>query len=145
MKASRHIPMPVLQRQGDGENFLSKISSKSRRIGIVEDNRALLELYQAILKYEGHDIVFLAHSGEELVRTAKEEKLGGVEVLITDNNMARISGLEAARIVKKHYPDILVIIASAEDSELEKETLDAGFVYLRKPFSISKLAETVLE
>ncbi|MDH2901992.1 MAG: response regulator [archaeon] len=118
-------------------------SRPSRRVGIVEDNVALLDLYKTILKTCGHDVVFIAQSGEELVRAGRDGRLSDVEVLITDNRMARMSGLEAARIVTRHYPNIQIIIASAEDQDLEKVAHDSGFLFLRKPFSVLKLVDSV--
>ena len=136
--------MQIIQLQGEYRQTLNESSNRaSRRVGIVEDNVALLDLYKMILKTCGHDVVFLAQSGEELVRAGRDGRLSDVEVLITDNRMARMSGLEAARIVTQRYPSIQVIIASAEDQDLEKDARDSGFEFLRKPFSVLKLVDSL--
>ena len=136
--------MQTIQRQGEYRQTLNDSANRlNRKIGIVEDNIALLDLYKTILKTCGYDVVFLAQSGDELVRAGRDGRLSDVEVLITDNRMARMSGLEAARIVTRNYPNIQVIIASAEDQDLEKDARDSGFLFLRKPFSVLKLVDSV--
>ncbi len=143
-KAAGPKGMQTIQRQGEYRQTLNDSANRlNRKIGIVEDNVALLDLYKTILKTCGHDVVFIAQSGEELVRAGRDGRLSDVEVLITDNRMARMSGLEAARIVTRHYPNIQVIIASAEDQDLEKDARDSGFLFLRKPFSVLKLVDSV--
>jgi CheY-like chemotaxis protein len=133
------------ERQEGVKQKLKPIPNKaSRKVGLVEDNAALLELYKKILTARGHEIIFFAKSGEELVDAARKGKLSDVEVLITDNRMGSMSGLEAARILVRRHPDIQVIIASAEDDDLERHATQCGFVFLRKPFSLLKLADTVL-
>jgi CheY-like chemotaxis protein len=132
-------------QQKTSEQILNKIGRKpSRRIGIVEDNPVLLNLYREILISNGHEIVFEAESGEELVRAVHERNLPNLQVLITDDRMGSISGFEAARILSKYNSDIQIIVASAEDGELETKARKSGFLYLRKPFSLLKLVEAVL-
>jgi CheY-like chemotaxis protein len=134
------------RKEGVDGQILTGIHNKlGRRVGIVEDNIVLLDLYRKILSSRGHDIVFFAQSGEELARAALEGELSKVQVLITDNRMSGMSGLEAARMLVKYYPDIRIIVASAEDDDLEKEARKSGFVFLRKPFSLLKLADTILQ
>jgi CheY-like chemotaxis protein len=134
------------REEGVDGQILTGIHNKlGRRVGIVEDNIMLLDLYRKILSSRGHDIVFFAQSGEELARAALEGELSKVQVLITDNRMGGMSGLEAARMIVKYYPDIRIIVASAEDDDLEKEARKSGLVFLRKPFSLLKLADTILQ
>lgn len=134
----------IIQLQGEYRQTLNESAKRSsRRVGIVEDNVALLNLYKTILKTRGHDVIFLAQSGEELVRAGRDGRLSDVEILFTDNRKSRMSGLEAARIVTRHYPNIQVIIASAEDQDLEKDAHDSGFLFLRKPFSVLKLVDSL--
>jgi CheY-like chemotaxis protein len=134
------------REEGVDGQILTGIHNKlGRRVGIVEDNIVLLDLYRKILSSRGHDIVFFAQSGEELARAALEGELSKVQVLITDNRMGGMSGLEAARMIVKYYPDIRIIVASAEDDDLEKEARKSGLVFLRKPFSLLKLADTILQ
>lgn len=49
------------------------------------------------------------------------------EVVIMDYIMPKMDGIQAAAIIKKHYPDISVIILSIEDSPgLKNQAIEAG-------------------
>jgi DNA-binding NtrC family response regulator len=114
-----------------------------KKIAIVDDNLGLSGLYATILKLHGHEVVFRANTGEGLVRAAEEGKLSDVQVVVVDYRMTGINGLAAARTVIARYPQIGVIIASADD-DVEDEARNSGFLFLKKPFLLERLPEYVL-
>ena len=57
--------------------------------------------------------------------------------------MPTISGLEATGIIKETFPDIKVILISA-DMKVEEEALDNGAsAFLLKPTSFTKVLSTI--
>ncbi len=64
-----------------------------------------------------------------------------VDVVITDVMMPRLNGLELIRWAKKHYPDILWIIQSGQDTfDTAVEAIQLGaFDFLAKPPNLKRL------
>jgi len=115
-------------------------SHKNKKIAIVDDVSEMHALYSAALKRFGHEVVFTASSGEEIVN----EILAGnspIDTIIMDYRMSGINGLDAAKRILKERPDIEIIMASADDA-IKDEALKAGVArFLVKPFPITKLVD----
>ncbi len=115
-------------------------SHKNKKIAIVDDVSEMHALYSAALKRFGHEVVFTASSGEEIVN----EILAGnspIDTIIMDYRMSGINGLDAAKRILKERPDIEIIMASADDA-IKDEALKAGIArFLVKPFPITKLVD----
>lgn len=70
-----------------------------------------------------------------------------IQVLITDQRMPKMTGLELAKLVQKEYPSVIVILLTAyDDSEVIKEALNQGgiFRFLLKPWEVSDMKQTLL-
>ena len=117
-------------------------SHKNKKIAIVDDVSEMHALYSLTLKRFGHEVVYTASSGEEIVN----EVLSGnsqINTIIMDYRMSGINGLEAAKRILKERPEMGIIMASADDA-IKGEALKAGVArFLVKPFPITKIAESV--
>lgn len=92
-----------------------KMSAK--KILIVEDELALNEAYEIILKKDGHK-VFVAYDGEQALKLADSLE---PDLILLDLRMPRVSGiefLEKYQLIKKH-PAVKVIVFSNLDSQKE--------------------------
>ncbi len=117
-------------------------SHKNKKIAIVDDVSEMHALYSLILKRFGHEIVFTASSGEEIVNEILSGK-SQINTIIMDYRMSGINGLDAAKRILKERPDMEIIMASADDAIIG-EALKTGVArFLVKPFSITKLVDTV--
>ncbi len=116
----------------------------SGTILVVEDERALAEMTQAVLQECGYTVL-LACSGEEAVRVARAHA-GPIELLLTDVILsAGINGIELAAHLRVLRPDIKVIYMSGYSDVLVKAEagLGTGAVLLEKPFATDLLKNTV--
>lgn len=79
----------------------------SARILIVDDNRSIRALLRTLLR-KSPDLEYAgeAQDGEEAVRLAAELQ---PDAIIMDHVMPKMSGLDATREIKKHFPEIKVI------------------------------------
>jgi len=115
---------------------------KSLRVLFVEDEQKLSQL----LKNAIGDNFFkfsLAHDGEEGLDLFKKIR---PDIVITDINMPKMSGLEMARAIKEIDSSVPIIILSAF-SETQKllDAIDVGVVkYLIKPFDPDELLEYII-
>jgi CheY-like chemotaxis protein len=105
---------------------------------LVEDAEALRAMIREILEAGGYSVVEYA-SPDGVIEDMGE--LGGVDVLLTDVVMPRMSGPELARLVRRTYPRLKVLFMSGytDQSAGRHEVFDADSQFLQKPFTTGDL------
>ncbi len=100
------------------------------KILVADDEQNLRRVLVALLRREGHEVVQAA-SGLEAI-----ERLGDVDVVITDLRMPGADGMEVLRTASKNHPHVPVIMITAYGSVGQAvEAIKAGaFDYIEKPF-----------
>jgi len=95
------------------------------RILIADDHELIRRGVRTLLEAEpGWKVVAEASDGQEAFEKAKETK---PEIVVLDIGMPRLSGLEAARRLKRTLPQIKVLMLTMHDSErLAWEVLNVG-------------------
>jgi DNA-binding NarL/FixJ family response regulator len=95
------------------------------RILIADDHELIRRGVRTLLEAEpGWKVVAEASDGQEALEKAKETK---PEIVVLDIGMPRLSGLEAARRLRRTLPQIKVLMLTMHDSErLAWEVLNAG-------------------
>jgi DNA-binding NtrC family response regulator len=112
------------------------------KVLLVDDNRDVLE--GLVIALEDDYALMHAHSGAEaidLVRNASD-----IAVAVMDIKMAGMSGIEAAREIRRVTPDVRVIFHTAYPGEYDEDQIDAAekpFGYVRKSGPSSRLAREV--
>ncbi len=88
-----------------------------QKILIVEDEKALNEAYEFLLKKQGY-AVYVAHDGEEALRITDEVE---PQLILLDLRMPRMSGIEFLKKYQltKDHPDVKVLVFSNLDTEKE--------------------------
>ena len=116
------------------ENIISALT-----VLYVEDSRTTRES-MSILLNKKFKKVYTANDGMEGFLLCKEN-LSQINLIITDVNMPKLSGLEMVRKIRELNSDIPVIFTSAyTDSHLLLGSMELGITdYLVKPFSIPNL------
>lgn len=116
--------------------------ARKKKIVLVDDDPAVLKIYKSALARLGFDVLATMSDGLEIVETigAMKEK---PEVIILDERMPRMSGIDACKKIRSSHPEISVVFVSA-DSAAERGALAAGASrFLTKPVSISTLADAI--
>lgn len=113
----------------------------AKRILVIEDNPANLELLTLLLEAFGY-IVLPAAGGAEGIEVVRREKL---DLIICDVQMPGVDGYEVARRLKKdpmlHRIPLVAVTALAMVGDREK-VLAAGFDgYIDKPIAPEKFAK----
>ena len=110
---------------------------------VVEDEQALRESMCEFLGGLGYT-VHAADSGHQALSTAKERD-SGIDLLLTDVVMPKMSGRELSQMLTREYPNLKTIFMSGytDDTILRHGLGDAGIAFLQKPFSLSTLARKV--
>ena len=73
------------------------------------------------------------------------ERRGSIQLLLTDVLMPDVNGVELARRITEHCPEMRVLFMSgySDDSVVPRGVIDAGTHFLAKPFTPSALAAKV--
>jgi CheY-like chemotaxis protein len=106
----------------------------------VDDDSLVLMNTAAMLEEMGHK-VFEAYSGREALEILRRES--SVDIVITDQAMPQMSGIELAEAVRAEWPDLPVVLATGYAD------LPAGIAStlprLMKPFHERHLANAIAD
>jgi len=124
-------------------NDLKKLQELSKNLTVlyVEDNKALRDNVQRLLRKFFHG-VSVAKDGEEgLIKFKKYLQA----IVITDIKMPKMDGLTLAKKIQKISPKTKVIVMSAfDDKEYLLHMLDSGiFKFLKKPVNLHSLSDAL--
>jgi DNA-binding NtrC family response regulator len=122
----------------------SSNGNKSTRLGrimLVEDDPDLRGLSAEALVHEGYEVDF----AENGIRAWKALHLKRYDLLITDNNMPRMTGLQLVGKLRSAGIELPVILASgtAPPEALLKDTTLRFSAVIPKPFTLDQLVQTV--
>jgi DNA-binding NtrC family response regulator len=107
------------------------------RILLVEDDDGLRAVARHVLEMEGHDV--LPATGAEQALALDAEHGEGIEVVVTDNAMPGIWGIELLEQLGAARRGLGVVVISGYPSEGD----DGQLVWLQKPFTTEELAAAV--
>jgi PAS domain S-box-containing protein len=115
------------------------------RIFYVDDETALVSLITRHLEECGHSV--RGFSSSELAMEAAEQAPRSFDVLITDYNMPKLSGLDVASRVRAIRPELpLVLTSGSIDSELRARAEQLGVRrLLHKPYTLDELDQAIAE
>ena len=110
------------------------------KILVVDDDSASIEAASEVLEREGYDL-FAASGGREALETLVAED---IDVVITDEKMPDLSGIDLLKHIKDNYPYTQVIILTGYGSidSAVQATRAGADGYLEKPIQINILRQT---
>lgn len=113
------------------------MKSRKAKILVVDDEPSQRKMLQANLSLDGYE-VYEADDGRTAISRVSEEFF---DLILMDNRMSQLDGIEALKQIKKISPGIPVIIITAYASvETAVESLQSGaHDYLTKPLDIDEL------
>jgi CheY-like chemotaxis protein len=108
---------------------------------IVDDDEVIRSLLRLTLPDEGYDLVE-AEDGDQALQISDADQPA---LVLLDWRMPGISGEEVLTALKQRYPDVPVVVLTAEPEakvRTQAESLGAD-VFMAKPFSPLQLLATV--
>ena len=116
--------------------------NRTFKLLIIDDNKEILDALCEFLSKKKYDITSANNGLEGLKYLEKEEQ--GFDVVITDLIMPDISGVALISIIKKRFPDTLVIAITGwgEHPEALATEAEADHV-MEKPFELSELEKSL--
>lgn len=124
-------------------NMRSK-KTEGRIVLFVDDDEIVLNSLESGLQDESYNKLFVNSSNKALEILRREE----VHVIVVDDQMPDMSGLELIRIVKKEYPRIvcMVLTGYSQDTSLQK-AVEQGEIFklIAKPWKFGLINfETII-
>ncbi len=116
----------------------SEPAGRRLRILAVDDDDLVLMNTGAMLEDLGHAVIE-AHSGAEALQVLKRDP--AIDLLITDQAMPNMTGLQLAEQARRLHPDLATILATGY-AELPPD-IDPTMARLAKPFTQAELAAAV--
>lgn len=113
------------------------------RILVVDDERLVRETLASALRRKGHE-VHIAPGGPEAAEMF--DRLGGVDLLLTDVLMPDVDGIELARVLRQRSPGLGVLFVSGYSQDVLAQhglQADDGIELIAKPFRIESVAQRV--
>jgi signal transduction histidine kinase len=106
------------------------------KVLVVDDDALVLEGTAAMIDDLGHTSIGVNSAAEALDKLASGLK---IDVVVTDQAMPAMSGLQLARVILDRYPRVPVILATGSE-ELPFEAKQLGVPRLTKPYSQQDIA-----
>lgn len=110
------------------------------RILVIEDDRAVRDLFREVLVDEGHELVFvdrLEHAGSDAAPDLVITDLVGLRPYASGPARALV------RRIQKRFPSTPIIVCTAYEQAIEESDRHGAAATLIKPFMIEELVETV--
>lgn len=103
---------------------------KNKKVWLVDDDQALLEMTTRVLESSGLEIFPFNHPFEAL----REFKKGCADFLVTDIQMPEMNGFELIRQIREKNGGYLKAIAMS-GQQIDEANLNGFTVFVQKPFS----------
>jgi two-component system response regulator PilR (NtrC family) len=107
------------------------------RILVVDDEQSIREFLDIMLRKEGYEVT-LAEDGEQASDLLKKKSF---DMIISDLQMPKMTGLELLKFAKDNYPNVTFLMITAfGTTETAVEAMKMGaYDYLTKPFKIDEV------
>jgi two-component system cell cycle sensor histidine kinase/response regulator CckA len=134
--------LKVLEQKAEAPEQIADLTGKGKVL-LVEDEDAVRSFASRALATRGYTVLEAASGAEALEIMDREQ--GQVDLVVSDVVMPEMDGPTLLRHLRERNPDIRIIFMSgyAEEAFRKNLTADEDFVFLPKPFTLKKLAETV--
>ena len=115
------------------------------RVLLIDDEESILDMAEQMLEGLGYEVVVHQSTGEALEQF--KEDPNRFDLVITDQIMPKMTGLELASELKTIRSDVPIIICSGNgDQHLKKKIKKKGIQkFLPKPLVMRDLADTIKE
>ena len=112
------------------------------KVIVADDNTLIRDTYLELLPAYGFDVVAAVDNGFDAVEEFRR-RVGEVGLVLLDNNMPWMSGIDAAYFIHRLDPTTRIVLASGsppEGRELERAGVE---MCVRKPFTIETLVRSL--
>ena len=136
--------LPVVEKESyTSTKKITGLPTGSEQVLLVDDDMDMIHSVSLILKRLGYEVTALTDSGEALAAlTRAPDKF---QILITDQTMPGLSGLELINRVRAVKPGLPIILCTGYSEAIDDTTkVSQGIrVVMMKPISLKQWAQTI--
>jgi PAS domain S-box-containing protein len=121
-------------------NLQAAASGRGHRILVVEDNEDVGKFSTELLQDLGYVTRRADNARQALALIAADES--AFDLVFSDVIMPGMNGVELAKIIRREYPHLPVVLTSGYSSVLAENT-DHGFELIQKPYSVEALSRSL--
>ncbi|CAB1059082.1 Serine/Threonine protein kinase and Signal Transduction Histidine Kinase (STHK) with GAF sensor (EC [Olavius sp. associated proteobacterium Delta 1] len=140
-----HVFLPIADEKSKPKEKgkVRQILLGSGRILLVDDEKAIVDMGQQILERLGYQVTAKTSSLEALETFKAKPDI--FDLVITDQTMPMMTGVELAEAFMRIRPDIPMILCSGYNQTITpEEAKNLGIrEYILKPFSMGTISETI--
>lgn len=139
-----YLPLAVGNATEAEDTDAQEITTGSGRILLVDDEEYVLDFAQHCLEAAGYEII--PASGPDEAWNLLEQMDSPPDLLFTDYNMGKVSGLQLIARVAENFPGVKFVLASGYLEEAERVLIEQyGATILQKPFELGEATEAVAD
>jgi PAS domain S-box-containing protein len=135
----------IISRKPENQEVQASIPRGRGHILVIDDEEMLISLIQRMLDSLGYEVTTAISALEALkIFRAQTDKF---DLVITDQTMPHMDGLQLSREFRHIRPDIPIILCTGFSERVSKETVRATGInaLLMKPIDFRNLGETISE
>ena len=140
---SVYFPMITGALAADIKGREELLPTGTERILFIDDEEALLEMGKQILTRLGYKVI--SQMSSEVALTLIEENPSHFDLVITDQTMPEMTGLELAKRILAIRPDMPVILCTGFSHLVDADSARASGIkgFVMKPLTKAEIAKTV--
>lgn len=143
----RRIPKQNLLEFMNSNNIpLDKLETQSKRVLIVDDDRAIVEMLSELLQRERNYEIRVGHTGFDAGLLTREFM---PDIILLDFKLPDIDGTAVCRSIRSNpqlsHIRIIMISGVADPSETESLRMAGADAFIKKPFSMDEVLSKISE
>lgn len=125
------------------ENRQQTVQGQGKRILVVDDETAIADFLKELLLTKGFQVHALSDSQEAL--TYFNSHSGNIDLVVTDQTMPGMTGIQMANSMLKQRPDLPIILATGFSEVANQQTTEALGIkgFIKKPVDVNDLLNAV--
>ena len=141
-----HVSLPIVEEYDPVKNELvEQMMVGMEHILLIDDEQILLEMVETMLERLGYHVTAKLNSFEALAAFQKEPE--AFDLVITDQTMPGLTGLDLSRQILQIRPEIPIILCTGYSSLITEEKAKAIGIkrFIMKPLSKKDLSKIIRE
>jgi len=113
------------------------------KILVADDHQMFTDGISYLIKENGWQVTGIVNNGQQLLQMLKKNEMP--DIVILDIEMPEVDGVQAAKIIKKEYPGLKILVLSMHDeNEFVRQMLNIGVEgYILKDSGKKVLVEAI--
>jgi PAS domain S-box-containing protein len=138
-----YLPASLISASDSGKKKSENTAFGSERILFVDDEQMLVDLAENELTYLGYTVTCMSN-GRDALEFLKNDA-SRIDILITDQTMPGLTGIELAQEALKLKHDLPVILCTGFSSQVNSEITKAMGIqhFVLKPYDINEISRLI--